>query len=284
MDRIDGKGHHPKVRVKHWTDKIRSKRRKHVIKNVLPATRQLFMLRTETGYSTTKTDRYVYGAGIVTDTQLSAANTASLTTTVVEAGCTDAGTWYVDTKGCGMQQATPSNSPPRHGFIRNLMRYAASILLIALMAFLAACHKDPTPQPNPDHPTDPIIPTKEITIHWDWFANLGWAPPKDSIKYYTDQDSVKFVDINLIGLDGIGYPVNSTGFHPGIFHIARDTLQTRIDIDPAKVKLSGTILVNSRNGATFQNHNPDQGLGMAYYDSIWFTDHGCIVRRPIYSK
>ena len=160
-----------------------------------------------------------------------------------------------------------------------------TLSLTALLAFLmAACHKDPTPQPNPDHPTDTITPTKEITIHWNWEANLGWAPPKDSIKYYTDQDSVKFVDINLICADGIGYPVNSAGFFPSTFHIARDTLQTRIDIDPAKVKLSGTLLVNSENGATFQNHDPDQGSGMAFYDSIWFTDHGCIVRRPIYSK
>ena len=63
-----------------------------------------------------------------------------------------------------------------------------TLSLTALLAFLmAACHKDPTPQPNPDHPTDPIIPTKEITIHWNWEANLGWAPPKDSIKYYTDK-------------------------------------------------------------------------------------------------
>ncbi len=171
------------------------------------------------------------------------------------------------------------------------------VTLGALMAFLAACHKDPTPepQPNPNQPTDtitpndtitPIIPTKEIVLDWNWEANLGWAPPKDSIKYYTDQDSVKFVDINIIGDQGVGFPANCTGYHAGAFHKARDTLQTRIDIDPAKVKLSGTILVNSTNGANLPSHDSSYYYepGMAIYDSLWFTGNGCLVRRPIYSK
>ena len=163
------------------------------------------------------------------------------------------------------------------------------ISLGALMAFLAACHKDPipTPQPNPDQPTDtipPVVPTKIITINWDWDAVIGWAPPKDSIKHYTDQDSVKFVDIHIMGRQGPDFPVNCSGYRPGAFHKARDTIQTRINIAPAKVKLSGTIIVNPDNGATLQSHENNQDSGMAYYDSIWFTNNGCTVRRPINSK
>ena len=166
-----------------------------------------------------------------------------------------------------------------------------SILVLVLIATMWAvsCKKDPTPAPTPnsDQPADtitPIIPTKIITINWDWDANLGWAPPKDSIKYYTDQDSVKFVFIHIMGDQGPDFPVNCTGLSPRAFHKAHDTLQTRIDIYSTKVKLSGTILINPYNGATLQSHENTQEMGMAYYDSIWFTDHGCTVRRPIYSK
>lgn len=153
------------------------------------------------------------------------------------------------------------------------------ISLSALMAFLAACHKDPTPQPNPDHPTDtitPIVPTKDVTIVWDWSAGVGRAPPKDTVKYYTDQDSVRLVDIYLIGENGIGYPINCTGSYANVLHRARDSLQTRIDIDSTKVKLSGTLIV----GEILPNHNSGQEPGIAWYDSVWFVKQGCVVRRP----
>lgn len=250
MDRIDGKGHHPKIRVKHWTDKIRSKRRKHVIKIVLPATRQLFMLRTETGYSTTKTDRYGYGVGIVADAQLSDANIDLLTTTDVEVGCSDAGTWYVDTKGCCMQQATPSNSPPRHGFVRNLMRYAASVLLIALMAFLAACHKDPTPtpQPNPDQPTDtitPIIPHYPDTVYVPFEfkpAIPGAMPNIDTIKFYSNKP-VKAIVMDLAPMDSLYEYGLATGWTWRAFKKVCDTVYNRYYIAPDKIRGRGEIIV-----------------------------------------
>ena len=277
------KGHHPTIRVKHWTNKIKAKKRSiKAIRVVVLATRHLFMIQKESGYTTSRTDRYGYGVGDVVDTQLaiSALSSASSATEFEVVGCSESGTWYVDTKGCGMQNATPTNSPPKKGFLRNAMRYAASVLLIALMAIANACHKDPIPEPQPS----PIIPTKEITIVWNWEANLGWAPPKDSVKYYTDQDSVKSVYIHIMGDQGPDFPVNCGGFPPWVFHKARDTLQTRIDIAERKVKLSGIILVNPTNGAHLQNHDYTQGDGMAYYDSVWFTSNGCTVRRPIYSK
>lgn len=248
MDRIDGKGHHPKVRVKHWTDKIRSKRRKHVIKNVLPATRQLFMLRTETGYSTTKTDRYVYGAGIVADTQLSDANIASLTTMDVEVGCSDAGSWYVDTKGCSMQQATPSNSPPKHGFVCTAVRYAASVLLIVLMAFLAACHKDPTPQPNPNQPTDTIIPVTPhypdtIVIPFEFRPIVSEAYPNvDTILFYADKSDVKTIIMDVAPMDSLFEYGSATGWTWVAFHRARDTLYNRHALAPNKIRGHGEII------------------------------------------
>lgn len=169
------------------------------------------------------------------------------------------------------------------------------LFLAALMALATACKKDPTPEPTPtpNHPTDtvtpvdtttPIIPTREIVVHWDWDAGIGWAPPKDSIKYYTKQADVKIVDINLIDMNGIGFPVNCTGFRASAFHKARDTLQTRIDIDSSKVKLSGTILINFQNGATIPDHTVGYEPGITPYDSAWFVKHGCIVRRPPHAK
>jgi hypothetical protein len=156
--------------------------------------------------------------------------------------------------------------------------------LSALMAFLGACQKDPTPQPQPEPtPTDtvqPIIPTKEIKLYWDWDAVIGWAPPKDSIKYYTDQDSVKTVDINIIGRKGPGFPVTSDTYRANDFHNARDTLQTRIDIDPNKVKLSGTLLIHE----TLPDDAPEQSKGIFVIDSTWFANLGCFLRRPPHGK
>ena len=161
------------------------------------------------------------------------------------------------------------------------------LTLAALMAIATACKKDPTPEPNPNHPTDtinPVVPTREIVIHWNWDAGIGFAPPKDSIKYYANQADVRIIDINLIDMNGIGFPVNCTAFRASSFHKARDTLQTRIDIDSLKVKLSGTILINFQNGATIPDHTIGYELGITPYDSAWFVKHGCIVRRPPHGK
>ena len=90
-----------------------------------------------------------------------------LETMVVENGCSDSGMWYVDTSGCGMLQANNAEPPPKHGFVRNAMRYAA-VLLFGLMLLVgsASCNKDPQPTPEiittdtiPDIPgNDTILP------------------------------------------------------------------------------------------------------------------------------
>ncbi|MBO4480262.1 MAG: hypothetical protein J5742_01380 [Alphaproteobacteria bacterium] len=145
------------------------------------------------------------------------------------------------------------------------------LTLTGLMALANACNKDPIPTPDPG-PT-PIIPTKEITILWNWDAGVGRAPPKDTVKYYTDQDSVKFVTISLIGNDGVGFPINCSGFYPGAFHQARDSLQTRINIDSTKVKLSGSFYVLYANAP---GHDwGQQEVGITPYDKEWFEKQGC---------
>ena len=151
-----------------------------------------------------------------------------------------------------------------------------TLTLAGLMAIANACHKDPTPEPQPNPQPTPIIPTKEITIDWSWENNPtpGWAPPKDSIKYYTDQDSVKYVFINIIGHNGVGFPVNCTGYEPAPFHRARDTLQTRIDIDSTKVRLSGSFYALNANAT---NHESGQRPGITPYDKEWFERHGMSV-------
>lgn len=115
---------------------------------------------------------------------------------------------------------------------------------------------------------------------WDGSAGVGYAPPKDSVKYFTDQDSVKYVFIHLIGRDGIDYPVNCSGYYASSLHKSRDTLQTRIDIDSTKVALAGSICVSNIN---LPNHAPGQEPGIAWYDKEWFERHGCAII-PAHSK
>ncbi|MBR6363679.1 MAG: hypothetical protein IKS08_01160 [Alphaproteobacteria bacterium] len=146
------------------------------------------------------------------------------------------------------------------------------LMLAGLMALTKACKKPPIPEPNPN-PNQPttIIPTKEVTIVWDWSAGVGRAPPVDSVRYYTDQDSVKHVYIHLIGEHGIGYPVNCTGFDPDVFFRSRIKLQQCIDVDSTEVSLLGSFYVIHTNAP---NHEPGQGPGITPYDKEWFERHG----------
>lgn len=275
--RINGQGHHPKVRV--YVPRVKFSVRIRKIILSVSSTRWLTIIRRGDDLDAIICNHL--------ESELWNVNEKSLLEPIVEEmGCPDSGTWYVDTDGCGMLQVNEANPPPKHGFLHKAMHYAASVLIIALMALLNACHKDPTPQPQPDNPNDtivtptdtlqPIIPTKEITLYWDWDAVIGWAPPKDSIKYYTDQDSVKTVDINIIGRKGPGFPVTSDTYRAVAFHNARDTLQTRIDLDPNKVKLSGTLLINE----TLPDTAMGQNKGIFLSDSTWFANKGCFLRRP----
>lgn len=73
--------------------------------------------------------------------------------------CGNPNAWYVDTAGCAMVQANDANPPPRQGFVRTAMQYAA-VLMLGLMLLVgpASCKKDPQPNPTPIVPSDTITP------------------------------------------------------------------------------------------------------------------------------
>ena len=156
-----------------------------------------------------------------------------------------------------------------------------SFLLGGLMglAALFGCEKPdnptpPTPQPDP---TDTIvIPTKEKVFDVDWNEEpYDFAPPVDSMKKYTDNPEYKYVFINFMNK---GSPINQEGMPcdgcaARKFKRARDTLQTRIDINPAKVRGSGTIIVEGPGAASLPEDNMF-GTGMRAVDSAWYVANG----------
>ena len=130
-----------------------------------------------------------------------------------------------------------------------------ALTLAGIMALATACHK-----------------SYDVVIDWNWDDEMGFAPPKEMVKTETDKKSVEHVFINLIPTS------TSTGLGPGAFHRARDTLQTRINIDPNKVRGSGKIYVSEYNSAHMPPiYEPGQGAGMSLEDSIWFTANGWAV-------
>lgn len=118
----------------------------------------------------------------------------------------------------------------------------------------------------------PVVPTREITIDFDFFDNWGNIN-KDTVKKYTDMEDVKFVFLNLVNEDG---GRQSSGLTTDLFHSLHGDLQKRFDISP-KVRGSGTIYVNPEIGAQI----PDGtfGTGMNVSDSVWFADKGYQIKR-----
>ena len=125
-----------------------------------------------------------------------------------------------------------------------------------------------TQEPQPT----PVVPTKEITIDFDFFDNWG-NMNKDTVKKYADMEDVKFVFLNIVNEDGGRL---SSGLSTSNFHRVRDTLQTRFDISP-KVCGSGTIYVHPEIGAQV----PDGELagGMCVSDSAWYASKGYQIKR-----
>ena len=72
---------------------------------------------------------------------------------------------------------------------------------------------------------------------------------------------------------------NLTHWSPLDFHSARDTLQSRLDIAPGRVRGMGTIYVNSNVGAHLPDVTAMMISGMALEDSIWYTVNGWKVQR-----
>lgn len=146
--------------------------------------------------------------------------------------------------------------------LQSLLKIAPLVLFVMLMA--PACKKtkvEPTPEPEP----------YDVVIDWNWDTEPTFAPPMDLIKKYAQDKYVNNIFINLTS-------PNSGGMAVKHFSRARDSLQTRIDVAPTRVRGMGTIFVNRTGGAQL----PDTAIytaGMALRDSIWFTDHSWMVQR-----
>lgn len=190
-----------------------------------------------------------------------------------EMGCPDSGMWYVDTAGCAMLQADDANPPPRHGFVRRAMQYAA-VLLLGLMMLVgsASCKKDPQPNPAPNPvPTDtvtPITPVDTITpiVPGDTITptpgdTIVPEPPvpMDTVKFfinvknnniqYPSMDTLrKLVELNKVIVLRWKIPPNWTAnWTPNVFMVPRDSLRPRFGLSQ-QIFGSGKINVNKNYG------------------------------------
>ena len=113
-----------------------------------------------------------------------------------------------------------------------------------------------TPEPDPYN----------VVIDCDW-GGADWVPSKETVRNYAKDKYVDTIFINVAN------SADSYCFGPGIFHEVRDTLQTRFDIAPKKVRGMGIIYVSPVNGAQLPGYDVG-GTGMALQDSIWFANKG----------
>lgn len=222
---------------------------------------------------------------------------------VVEMGCAEPKMWYVDTAGCGRLQANPANPPPRNGFVRKAMRYAAVLILsLMVVAGASSCQKppEPTPQPTPT-PVDTITPVNPIDtitpvnpgdtldpISYDtipgrkvdlwvgiWMPESGHEgiryPTKDTIRFYANHPGCDTIFIKWY------IPPNLTNsWTPGAFHSPRDTLKALFRMSP-KIYGGKKIYVNENYGGASipcaDSMNISK-LGMTECDSAIFAGWG----------
>ena len=209
-----------------------------------------------------------------------------------EMGCPDSGMWYVDTAGCGMLQANDANPPPKHGFVRNAMRYAA-VLLFGLMLLVgsASCNKDPQPTPEiittdtiPDIPGDTILPPVPPidTIQPDtivpgpggdtivpgggkvvkfYYQGASTLPSLDTIRRYANDPEYDSIYIMWIAPANYWTPVG--------FHSARDSLSKRFNISP---KVYGGMTIRPYEIVPDADSLSPGVKGMARCDSVWYAD------------
>ncbi len=190
-----------------------------------------------------------------------------------EMGYPDSGKWYVDTAGCAMLQADDANPPPRHGFVRRAMQYAA-VLLLGLMMLVgsASCKKDPQPNPAPNPvPTDtvtPITPADTITpiLPGDTITptpgdTIVPEPPmpmdtvafainvkNNHIQYPTMDTLRKLVGLNNVIILRWRIPPNMTAnWTPDAFQSPRDSLKPRFALSKNIIG-TGDIYVNENYG------------------------------------
>ena len=154
-----------------------------------------------------------------------------------------------------------------------LQKYSIKKSLLRLLPFAmllgtASCNRDRAKSNTPE----PIV-QHDVVIDWNWDDNLGWAPPMDTIKKYAQDKYVNNIFINLTS-------PNASGYASVAFHRARDTLQTRIDVAPTRVRGMGTIHPWRADIPDFEPF----GDGMCIEDSLWFTSHGWQIQRVQHYK
>lgn len=272
MDRIDGKGVHPTIRPRTFHSKSKILKRRKLIKVItlfLPTDERLGKTNMSFGHFDSKEEDIVLNKLI----ELGVFGSYETLEEPMYGGeivCGGMGDY-------SMNHADPSRPPPKHGWIHSIMRYAAVVLAFMMLTWTTACKKDPTPTPdNPNSndtiPTNPVVPTRDIVIDWDWGWNIGWAPSKDSVAKYCAYEDVRNVYINLTD------SLCSQACPPAVFHRARDTLQTRFDMSP-KVRGSGKVVISRFGHAHWPSPNDWSHHGMALEDSVWFAAHGYHVKK-----
>ena len=176
---------------------------------------------------------------------------------VVEMGCAEAKTYYVDTDGCGTQLANPANSPPKNGFVRMIMRYAAVLLMsLMMLAWPTACNKQPTPTPGPQ-PTEKINDTLEWMPRW----STHWYPPFETIDSIRAKPNFKKLIIALKDRDiAAGEPIDYTTEFQFELHRAREEVERTKTQYGDDVDYWGAILVNEITNPNVAPGTLDEGV------------------------
>lgn len=165
--------------------------------------------------------------------------------------------------------ATEEASVPfyKYGFFHRFQKCLTFIVMFVSLltgaSVMTSCQKEPY----------------DVVIDWTTDPIFNATAKKDII-----QKEINKKNVNMIFLD-FGER-NFTPWYPALFHQARDTLQTCLDIAPGRVHGMGTIQVNSAVGAHLPDVTIDTIAGMALEDSIWYTANGWKVQRrhPLKSR
>lgn len=278
MDRLDGHGFHPTVRPFHPHSK-KERNKIKVFRKATPQAWQLAMMRVGMGFVTNEEDRVELGKLIESGVFDLEGTTLLAPMCGGEISCGSAGDYSIT-------QADPSRPPPKqdvlveenefvsceqttenitatscnHRKTHRLQKYLFRVLFmtlpfVATAIMAASCHKEPY----------------DVVIDWAWDAQ-SLASSKKMIQKEINKKNVNMVFLNF-------GEMNLTSWNPAGFHKARDTLQTRLDIAPGRVRGMGTIYVASDNGAHMPDVTERITPGMALEDSIWYTANGWNVRR-----
>lgn len=319
MNKIDGKGHHPKVRPYcRRCDKDLKEVRISVCSSL--SAWQLAMRRL--GICFTASEKNGIGTPSFAGLSLcEAMEQASSATQSVGVGCADAGGWYVDTSGCGMLQYDDANPPPKNEFTHSVLKVLAILLSLVLVVVASSCNKTPEPTPNPEPtPTDTIPPVtpndtippvtpNDTIVPTPGIDTIPPAPGGDTLQpgtydtipgrtvilrvdhpsgyglRFPTMDTVRYY-ANHPGCDTIFIkwyvPLNYTvQWTPGVFHVAFDSLEQRFNLTDKCCGARDIVVSELYGGASI----PDEELlthskyGMTVSDSIRCTNWGYHTKR-----